>query len=195
MRFTCTGGNNAVVSGIFFGAGSVIAPPDPTNTTSAAQFVKIDSTTQGSWKGIYGADGHLVLGDSAMYPAYVSLTPNAQSFWTWASSTSDVRGLQKFTAADRIEATWYSGTIFSLDLNLTDGQPHRVAFYALDFENAGRAQTVTILDAQTSAVLDTRSLSSFSGGQYLVWNLQGHVIVRFTRTGGNNAVTSGVFFN
>jgi len=44
-------------------------------------------------------------------------------------------------------------------------------------------------------VLSTQNAQSFSGGTYLVWNLQGHVIVRITSTGGSNAVLSGLFFD
>jgi len=43
-------------------------------------------------------------------------------------------------------------------------------------------------------VLDTRTLTGFHGGQYAVWTLSGHVTLRVTRTGGNNAVISGVLF-
>jgi len=43
--------------------------------------------------------------------------------------------------------------------------------------------------------LDSRTIGSFTSGQYLVWNLSGHVIVRFTNTvPGSNAVLSGIFF-
>ena len=38
--------------------------------------------------------------------------------------------------------------------------------------------------------------ASFRGGDYLVWDLQGNVTLKFTNTGGggNNAVLSGLFF-
>jgi len=51
-----------------------------------------------------------------------------------------------------------------------------------------------VLDAATQQVLSTQNVQSFSGGTYLVWNLQGHVSVRLTSTGGTNAVLSGIFF-
>ncbi len=51
-----------------------------------------------------------------------------------------------------------------------------------------------ILDGESGAVLDTRSLSGFSNGIYLVWSLTGHVTVKFTNTGPQNAVLSGMFF-
>jgi hypothetical protein len=43
-------------------------------------------------------------------------------------------------------------------------------------------------------VLDSRTLSSFTGGQYLVWNLGGHVQLRVTNLSGISAVVSGLFF-
>ncbi len=53
---------------------------------------------------------------------------------------------------------------------------------------------VDILDAVTGTVLDSRSLSGFQNGQYLVWNLTGHVKIQLTMT-AVNAVVSGIFFD
>jgi hypothetical protein len=65
----------------------------------------------------------------------------------------------------------------------------------LDWDNyLGRSQRIDILDANNN-LLDTRSISSFTGGQYLVWNLSGHIILRITNTTPpSNAVLSGIFF-
>lgn len=49
-------------------------------------------------------------------------------------------------------------------------------------------------DAATNAVLDTRSVSSFVNGEYVVWNISGHVTIHVACTGGPNAVVSGIFF-
>ena len=43
-----------------------------------------------------------------------------------------------------------------------------------------RIQTVEVLDAVSGTVLDSRSLSDFNNGRYLVWNLAGHVKIRAT---------------
>jgi hypothetical protein len=66
----------------------------------------------------------------------------------------------------------------------------------VDWDNNGRVETVQIVDANTGAVLDTRNLSNFANGTYLIWNLSGHVRVNVTWTtgSGTNAVVSGVFF-
>jgi len=52
-----------------------------------------------------------------------------------------------------------------------------------------------VLDADTGAVLDNRSLSAFSSGRYLIWNLKGHAKLRVTKTAGGNGVVNGVFFD
>jgi hypothetical protein len=44
-------------------------------------------------------------------------------------------------------------------------------------------------------VLDTRNISSFSNGLYLIWNISGHVTIKVTRNSGLNSVISGIFFN
>jgi len=162
---------------------------------AAAMFVKTDTATQGTWKGAYGADGEAISNDSANYPVYALVNLTGATAYTWASSTTDVRGLQKAAASDRIASTWYTGTNFTFDVNLTDGNPHEVGLYCLDWDNQGRAERIDILDAASGSVLDTRNASAFNNGTWLLWNLSGHVTIKVTVTGGPNAAVSGIFFN
>ena len=172
-----------------------------TVSTATAQFVKTDTTTEGTWQGVYGADGYNVVGDLASYPSYATVTPAGAQTYVWASSTTDVRGLQKKSVANsRIAAAWYTGgsvgsSNFTIDVNLTDGNAHQVALYCSDWSNLGRSERIDILDAGSGALLDSRSVTAFHlPPQYLVWNLQGHVTLKVTLTGGSNGVVSGLFF-
>src|SRR5580704_15733232 len=60
-----------------------------------ATFVRTDSTTQGNWQGVYGANGY-VLADSNVNqpPSYAALTPESQGNWNWTSTGTEVRDLQ-----------------------------------------------------------------------------------------------------
>jgi len=69
----------------------------------------------------------------------------------------------------------------------------------VDFDSSSRKEDIEIFDANTNALLDKRSLTSFHGGVYLVWNITGDVIVKATYTGVtgqaySNALMSGLFF-
>src|SRR5262249_5932519 len=79
-------------------------------------------------------------------------------------------------------------------VNFTDGQTHQLAVYCLDWDLGGRTETIDVLDAVSNAVLDSRSVSAFTNGQYLIWNLSGHVKLKVTPTMGTNAVIGGLFF-
>ena len=162
---------------------------------SAATFLQADSTTQGSWAGTYGSDGYVVFGGASNSPSYAQLAASGQGEWTWASSTTDPRAMQTGSgSSSRVASCYYSSTSFSLNLNLTDGRAHRVALYMLDWDYYGRSQTVTVSDANTGAILDTRMVSAFAGGQWLVWNLTGQVRITLTCTGPGNCVASGLMF-
>jgi hypothetical protein len=185
LRFTNLSGPNAVVSGLFFGG------------AASPSYLAPDTTTQGTWKNNYGADGYNVIGDLSSYPSYAKVTPSGTSSYTWASSTTDRRALQKADAGatDRIAACWYSSTQFAVDLKLTDGLTHKISIYAVDWDKRGRSERVDVVDPSTGKVLDSRTLSSFNNGVYVTWNLTGHVQLRFTSLAGPNAVLSGLFFN
>jgi uncharacterized protein (TIGR03437 family) len=168
-----------------------------TAVMGAASFVQADTVTKGNWKSVYGSDGYNVIQDSTSYPTYVAATLWGNSAFTWLSSTSDPRALQKGSApADRIAACWFAPDSFSIDLSFKDANTHQVALYLLDWDSygGGRTERVDILDG-TGKVLDTRSVSGFSNGLYLLWNLSGHVVVRIVNTNASsNAVLSGLFF-
>jgi RHS repeat-associated protein len=122
-----------------------------------------------------------------------------QGSYTWAPSTTDARGLQKAgSTTDRIAACWYSATNFTVDVNLTDGNTHRVALYTIDWDGGdGRQERIEVLDAESNAVLDSREVTLYTSGKYLVWTLKGHVKLKFTHLtpAGYNAVVSGLFFD
>ena len=163
--------------------------------TPPSTFVRFDSATKGSWKGVYGGDGYIIANDSSNLPSYATFTQTGASLYTWYASSTDPRALLKGSSAtDRIASTYFSGSVFTFDLNLTDGQSHQVALYSLDLDTNSRAQTVSIISADTGAVLDTQIFPNFQGGLFAIWNLQGHVKVQVTCTGGLNAVVSGIFF-
>jgi len=162
---------------------------------TGASFVTTDNTPSGNWMGVYGANGYNVINDTSSYPSYATVTTSGNSTATWNGNTTDVRALQSVShPGQRIAAQWYSNTSFTVDVNITDGAAHQIAFYLLDWDNHGRAQSIQVLNASTSAVLDTRSATAFGSGQYWVWNISGHVQFVFTLTAGANSTVSGVFF-
>jgi len=179
--------------GCSIGAAPVTSAAPPRVTGNNASFVNIDTTTQGNWENLYGSDGYNVIQDSTLYPSYVSVAAGGTPY-TWATQTSDVRGLQRISTSGRIAANVNSASSFTVDLNFTDGAAHKVAFYFLDWDSGNRTEMAQILDGTTQAVLDTRTISKFSNGLYLIWNLSGHVMLKLTSVSGPNAVLSGIFF-
>ena len=161
---------------------------------TTAQFLWTDATVQGNWMGVYGSDGYNIINDSMSLPGYAQLSQSGASSFTWASSTTDVRALQRGSGTGRIAAAWFNNTVFDITLTLTDSQAHDIAFYSLDWDSFTRAQRFDVYDANTNTLLATQSITGFHNGVYTVFRLSGNVRVRVTRTAGNNAVVNGVFF-
>ena len=161
---------------------------------SSATFLRTDATTLGNWHAAYGADGYSIAGNGQTLPGYASFAVQNQQDYTWTNSTTDARALQTADGSTRIAAVWYNTPRFNFDVNFADGNSHQFALYALDWDSSGRAETIQIVDATTQTVLDTESISNFTNGVYLVWNITGHVQINIIETAGNDAVVNGVFF-
>ena len=173
---------------------------------ASATYVTTDTKTQGTWKKVYGTDGYVIIGDAKSLPAYAQvavitekgeLSKEAKNLYiehTYSGSTTDVRAMQKVTGTDRLAAYWGSYGGITIDVNLTDTQAHRIAVYCLDWNKGKMAEKIEVLDAGTDAVLDTRKVKDFDGGQYLIWDIKGHVKLRLTTMAESRAVLSGLFF-
>jgi hypothetical protein len=176
----------------------------------------VDTSTGGSWTGVYGSQGYLLAPNAAVsyssLPGYAVVNIGGASTYTWAGTTADPRALQKPSGAggpgDRIAACWFSSQSFTIDVGVTDGGSHLLELYLLDWDSYGsphgRVQRVDAVNAVNGKTLDSRTLGQptetapasarFNGGTYLVWTIRGHV--RFIITNLNsNAVLSGVFFD
>jgi len=163
------------------------------------EFVKTDTTTQGTWKGVYGSDGYEICNNAISYPGYesITITPTT-SFGTWAASTTDVRALQKAAtgSTDRIAAYRTVGAAWGWNCNPSDGKWHQIALYMLDWDNVRSTTQVKVIDVATGTVLDYRHLRNFSQGKYLVWNVYGNVRVEVSETSpAGSWVASGIFFD
>jgi hypothetical protein len=66
--------------------------------------------------------------------------------------------------------------------------------YFLDASSSGRQQRIDLVDPASGATLDSRQVTNFSSGIYLVWEITGKVAIRLTPF-NVNAVTSALFFD
>ena len=160
-------------------------------------FVKKDTTTSGSWWGVYGADGYDLSQSSISLPSYatVSVTGNNNYTWAAASPTLGTPALElPSPSTSRIAGCWYNNPTFSIKVAFTDGNIHQFAMYCLDYDNQGRTDTIQVYDATNTNILDTEMISSYNSGVWLVWDFGGTINLKFNNTGPQNAVVSGLFF-
>jgi hypothetical protein len=149
----------------------------PFDFAAQAVFVALDTTTRGSWSGVYGSQGYLLAPNDTNHPysqipGYAAVSVREAATNIWADSTNDSRALKRPTGANgnnRLAACWYFGSAFTVDIGVTDGQAHRIAFYFLDWDSYGspngRVERVDVQDATTSVTLDSRTLGQPSGDQ------------------------------
>ena len=184
-------------------SGSVSGTAAVTVLTSAATvaYLGTDTTTEGNWEETYGSDGYDIPGLTTNLPSYAEVTPGGTAGASvWMASASDPRALQEPGSTGRIASGWFSGSsaVETIDVNLTDGQPHLLALDAMDWDGAGggRSEQVELISDATGAVLDTRTLNDFGAGVYLVWQVSGSVTIQVTSlNSGADAVVNGLFLS
>lgn len=163
-------------------------------TTGGMAITGRDTTTAGTWHGIYGSTGYQVAGDTPSGLSFGTVSVGG-SVTTWASPTTDTRAPQLGVGSNRIAAAFASPTSFLIDLNLTDGAAHQVSLYMLDWDHLGRSQSVQVYDADNGSLLLSTSVQGFDNGTYLNLTLKGHVKIKLSSLTSSSAVVSGIYFN
>ena len=171
-------------------------PVAPTNNNAAvsATYTGEDTTTLGTWKGKYGSEGQLIASDMTNPPPYANVSIMGNATTPLPTDLNDPRALQSASGASARVVSTYANN-FTIDLNLTDSNPHKISLYLADFDNQGRAETITIIDPATRTVLSTQNFAAFASGAYESWTIKGHVQIRVTSTSRASAIVNGIFFD
>ena len=168
------------------------------------QWLGRDDKTQGDWLGVYGKEAFLVAtqrGLSVFQNSFVALnrglgTANAGSsgdvfdsrnaaseglfrFYARADSLADKRlpqygPGQSETRPPVAFAAQNTPLIFRVEAS--DGLPHTLSLYVLDYERVGQVQQADVYDFQRHR-LDTQKIEKFGEGAYLRYHFSGKIIV------------------
>lgn len=196
-------GPSTEVSAVFLGGPFTTLPPG-----GAAGAVSIEAdngnwidTSTNPYTYIYGKDGYNVYGSALnSVPAYVStLSTYSQSMgtYTFPMDPLDPRGMQDpANPSTHLSVAKYAQKDFTVDLAFNDTNVHRVSFYVADLDGGNRSEQIDVIDYNKGTVLATQTVSDFAGvGKYVIFDVSGHVQVRFTTLSGPNAVLEGICFD
>jgi Bacterial Ig domain len=194
-------GNSGTSAAITVNVSNTTTSPPPPPSGNSVTYLTTDTTTLGNWKGVYGQDGNVIAQSSVVNPPYSNFgTAGNINLALLDDNATDARAPLKqqprYSPTERVES--YFHTLSSMDflVNTSDGRAHRIALYLCDYERSGRSVTVQGLDSGTGAVLDTRSLTNYQGGVYLVYNYSGNVTFRIINNNGGTptGAMSGFFW-
>jgi hypothetical protein len=164
--------------------------PPPT-----AKFLGVDTDSQGKWRQRYGSLAYLLAKGPTSKPDWFSCIPSMATMKTWAEHSDDVRAPERPDSGDGLASCWYHASEWWHNLDIQNGLPYRVSLYLLDWERAGRSQTVEVRDGKSQAVLDTREVPHFAEGVYLLYEMSGPLKVYCRKKAGPDSVVSGVFLD
>ena len=115
----------------------------PAAVTSTATFLGTNTTTEGSWRNTYGADGYDIAADTSgkdpNLPSYATLSITGASTYTWAKSTTDTNALQNAANTGRTATVLVQFDDDELQPRHHRRRRHEVSFYAVDWDNRAAA--------------------------------------------------------
>src|SRR5690606_16361674 len=93
-----------------------------------------DTETQGNWKNVYGSEGGMIpLEAGNVVPPWATFSTTNAATYNWGDTSTDTRALlRRNSSTTRIPSTFYN-TDFSVDVGITDGAPHDVSLYFMDY--------------------------------------------------------------
>lgn len=171
----------------------------PSSVASATTLAGLPFTQspQGSWAGVYGADGSALLGWSGSDLVSIpnaTLTVDQGARYVWANPSTDVRAMQSPDGSTREATTAADDNQIRLHITFNAAYSGTVHVYAVDWDALSRRETITIDDGTgpQTAYLNT----DFSQGAWVSASIQvaagGALTIAVTHTAGRNAVVSGV---
>jgi hypothetical protein len=172
------------------------APSAVASATTAAG-LPTSQSPQGSWLGVYGADGYALTGwnggDLVSIPKASFAVDQGQRF-IFQNPSADVRAMQSPDGSTRQAACAYDAGQVKMHLTFNAAYSGTLHVYAMDFDSLGRRETITVNDGSGP---QTASLNAdFSQGAWFNVPINvaagGTVTIVVNRTGGVNAVVSGV---
>ena len=177
--------------------GTGISAPSNVASATTSAGLSYSQSPQGSWVGVYGADGYALLGwnggDLVSMPK-CSLVVDQGSRYVWNNVTG-VQALQSPDTSTREAATIYDANQVRIHLTFSTAYTGTIHLYALDGDGLGRRETITVDDG--SGPQTANLTTDFSQGAWVNVPINvaagRTVTVTVTRTAGLNAVLSGVF--
>lgn len=170
---------------------------------ASAAFIGRDDATLGTWKGVYGSQGHFKMESFVnnvvqSLPAWLGSVnvANFDSNNAWAAPSAAEKALQRVVGDLRDEIGWQSSQpVASVALAVTDANPHRISMYTCN-ENANIFERIEVIDSATSVVLYGLDVAGESGSFWLTWDVVGSVTIQFLyRSGGYGSLFHGLFFD
>ncbi len=171
-------------------------PHDNGNEGAAWAFVARvipESSPQGNWVGTYGHDGYDLAAwnntSDLVDTPHVTVSLTHGSRYRWASNTTEERALEG-PEGSREAATYYDSSEVSVQLTFKEAYTGELHLYALDWDGESRRETVTVA-GQTAELNE-----NFHNGAWMSFPIkvaaEGSVTIVVQRTGGPNAVLSGI---
>ena len=158
---------------------------------------RLDSETGGNWKGVFGRNGFIVVGDTTNVPSYAAISATGHEFEQiiWDNAATTAVALERGETG-RIAAAWTAATNVAINLELLDGEFYTVTCYFTDWDTTnGRIQKIEVVNADTDEVLDALVLEDFSDGKYISWTVRSRVRLSITSLSGHSPVVSGIFLD
>ena len=181
----------------------------PSGTTTSSGGITpagtVDTTTQGTWRGVYGADGYILFSfngtpgwpgtDVASLPGYISNYSTNLWPWLWATNTSDSYDLQQPSGSNRNIGCVYTDMAGTITLVPSQTKDFTLRLYLRDPDALGRWEILSF----AGAALTGADLIECTAGKWVSYPVHAtvgtNIVIYLEKVAAVNAVISAIMFD
>ena len=181
------------------------------NYVYPASSVRIDTITQGDWRGVYGSKGYALFSYDEVGASRIRLPEGCRSIICqkngdilFSEVSSDPRALVSNHAADdnrRLGALITRDPLaclqtMTIDVDYQSDKPYKLSLYLVDWERCGRRSAIELFDLHNKHILSpVHIVRDYSMGCYVTFEVNQPVRIRICQVRGVNAACSALFID
>lgn len=164
---------------------------------ATAVYIGTDTTTGGSWRGVYGGDGFYRASGGVVairnQPAWLTAIANNGNSLGWSAAAPSP--YDEYTGSTTTGQVLSNAATAIIDLTVSGSVAHRASVYIWDGGGTARAMKIDVTDTSDVVLATYTTPINLSAGRWSTFEFTGSVRIKITNPAGGTGFLSAVAFD